>query len=57
MSCDCRKRPNLTPQVDFILIVVMLLGLKFLGTRLMVAMIALYLVHYGIVFFADRRNR
>jgi hypothetical protein len=57
MSRDCRKRPNLTPQVDFILIVVMLLGLKFLGTRLMVAMIALYLVHYGIVFFADRRNR
>jgi hypothetical protein len=57
MSCDCRRRPNLTPHVDFIVIVVMLLGLKFLGTGLMVAMIALFVVHYGIVTFVERRTR
>lgn len=50
------KRTNLTPHVDFITLVVMFLGFKFLDDRIMYALIVMFLIHYTLIRIAEHRG-
>lgn len=53
-----KRRPNLTPQVDYTLLVVTMLGFKFLDYRLMIALILAFLVqHIAVTILESRDNR
>lgn len=52
-TCQCAKRANLTPHVDFLVIVTMLIGFKFLNEWLMVALIIVFLIHHALVRTAE----
>lgn len=55
-SCACERRTNLTPHVDFIALVVMFLGFKFLDDRIMWAIAAIFVIHHTVIRIAEARR-
>lgn len=54
-NCACNKRTNLTPHVDYIALVIMFLGFKFLDDRIMWALAVIFIVHHTMIRIAESR--
>lgn len=50
------RRTNLTPHVDFIALVVMMVGFKILDDRIMFALIAIFLIQHTIIRIAESKE-